>query len=221
VDTCFTPMVGSEFDVLDAGITSWNGIVGMLDMFSLATGDSNCTTSVSDNAWETALVPSNNAVLDGNNGITVQFVRPCNLLYNGHLYKADLLVSQSLDQAPLDELSSALGARETAIHEYGHVLGAEHEDGDMAVMCTFDACGKVGRSGVVGYRTLGTAPKRYYRMTSISGFPFCLRRVRATMILPLLHGSSPLPAVRSSSTGSTALRFRNALGTFSFSAMVS
>lgn len=55
------------------------------------------------------------------------------------------MIASNLPDGQLAELDGTLGARETAIHEFGHVLGMHHVNNTMTVMCTFPGtCGKYG-----------------------------------------------------------------------------
>jgi hypothetical protein len=69
---------------------------------------------------------------------------------NEQIFTADIVINETLPLGLQDELSNTLGARETTLHEFGHALGAYHEDDEFAVMCSSDSCGKVGRWSIFG-----------------------------------------------------------------------
>lgn len=148
IDRCDTPDGSTEDAVIDFAVAGWNNVFGMWDRFNApVNGDNNCDVpAASSGSWQLALVPANDALLDGNAGMASS-VSPADCTNNGAMLGASVVVDQTLSLTALNELSQTLGARETLIHELGHVLGANHEDGNMTVMCTSTAgsCGKVGR----------------------------------------------------------------------------
>lgn len=153
IDRCDTPDGSSEDAVIDYAVAAWNNIFGMWDRFNApVNGDNNCDVpAATSGSWQLALVPANDALLDGNAGMTSS-LSPSDCTNNGAMLGASVVVDQTLSLTALSELSQSLGARETLIHELGHVLGANHEDGNMSVMCTSTAgsCGKVGRFSAAG-----------------------------------------------------------------------
>ncbi len=159
VDRCDTPAGSAEQTVIDEAMHDWNDLYGMSDRFSSTGGDSNCSVGPGSNGvWDIGLVPASDAVLDGNAGVASKF-GPTDCTNNGALSGASVVIDQTLPLGFLEELDTRLGARETLIHELGHVLGADHEDDVMAVMCTSNTCGKVGRRSGATTSSLGRHPE--------------------------------------------------------------
>ena len=162
VDRCDTPANSTEDEIIDYGMAAWNSIVGAFDRFSSTDGDNNCVITSADGRWEIGIVPATDPLLDGNAGLASIWVPVDSngdpiCTNNGRATGASVVVDQTLPLGPLDELDTRLGARETLIHELGHVLGALHEEDVISVMCTstFGSCGKVGRRSGDSSSSLG------------------------------------------------------------------
>ena len=154
IDRCDTPDGSVEDNVIDFAMDDWNFLYGMWDRFSSTGGDSDCVITSADGRWEMGIVPADDPLLDGNSGMASIWA-PSDCTNNGAASGASVVVNETLPLDQLAELDTRLGARETLIHELGHVLGAEHEDDQAAVMCTSNTCGKVGRRGGAPSDSLG------------------------------------------------------------------
>lgn len=153
-DTCYTPAGGSEEAVIRFAMAAWNRPTGIYDKLLFATGDNNCTFEpLANGRYQVALVARSNALLGGRSGNTVwddSVVNGC-----ARLTQATVAVDQAFPLGDRSELDTAIGAREIAIHEFGHTMGLGHEEDVPAVMCDHGECGKFGtqnRSGTKLWR---------------------------------------------------------------------
>lgn len=140
-----------EADVQYA-IDEWNSVWGAGKPFNpLVSGSASCTVpAVQQGKWDVVYV--NPGSLGSDVGLALPLRNPCTWPFpswaDGDTVGGQVLIDAGLPEGVLGELSTALGARETLIHEFGHILGMNHVNNKMTVMCTTGACGKVGARSV-------------------------------------------------------------------------
>lgn len=152
LNRCSIPSGSTREDAIFQAMNAWNDIYGVYDRFQHTSGSSSCSTTFGDGNYDIVFThPSN---IDDNAGLAKLKYKSCTFTWDkGAVKEADVFISSTLVVTRVDENSTALGARETAIHELGHTLGANHEDGEMSVMCSSDTCGKVGEWTTTGSHT--------------------------------------------------------------------
>ena len=128
------------------GLNEWNKLDGVWNRFFTSSGTTSCTLRRYDGEHEVAFVQPSE--IDGNFGVAHRRYEPCTSPYgdpfDGDLIEADVWISNVPPTGALAPLETGIGAREVIVHEFGHVLGANHENGDWSVMCSADkTCGKI------------------------------------------------------------------------------
>lgn len=156
IDRCYTPAATSEDTVLGYARDRWHKVSGVHDRFSLVAGDNNCAITSGDTVSEIAMVAANHPLLAGSSGRTISRSNPCLSPFgagrDGRITEVDVLVSEVLQLGLLGPLDVRTGGRQIAMHELGHVLGADsdpHEVDEPALMNpTVNA--KLGHRTVIG-----------------------------------------------------------------------
>lgn len=143
LNRCSIPAGSQRETAILHAMGTWNVIQGMSNRFQPTSGSSSCSTTFGDDRYDISFV--DDSQIDGLAGRARSRRRACTFPWdNGDTKEADVYIAWNLTTDRVDENSTTLGARETAIHELGHVLGANHEDDFMSVMCTSNTCGKQG-----------------------------------------------------------------------------
>jgi len=150
IDRCDTPDGSAEDQAIDFAMQSWNSIFGVFDRFRSTDGDNNCVITSADGRFELGVVPNNDPLLDGNDGVaSIWTGDDC-----GRLTGASVVTRETAPMGALEELDSREGGRSVLIHELGHVLGSSnthptlgggHENDEMSIMNVPNSVGKVGR----------------------------------------------------------------------------
>jgi hypothetical protein len=128
-------------------MNEWNRVIGVHDRFSTTSGSSSCDIDTDDGVFDVAFVDPGQ--IDDNAGLTALSWEACVWPFpgfaDGEVTDADVFIANNMPLNSLDELDGTLGGRETAIHEFGHVLGMDHVNDRMTIMCEFaGTCGKFG-----------------------------------------------------------------------------
>lgn len=150
INRCSIEAGTTEEGDLQHAVFSWNRIASVSDRFSLVNGSSSCTVTTGDDRYDVALTDPDE--IDGNRGMTKIIYHGCTFSWSdGNIKEADVFASNELVLGPLSHTSNTRGLRDVLMHEFGHVLGAGHENRGGSTMCTVSpTCGKVGTFALGG-----------------------------------------------------------------------
>jgi len=139
----------AEGDLVGA-VSEWNTTVMSSTPASIAGTSSSPIIVHGDTVWEVGL--ASRADIGGNNGLASVFWGPCNLTHNAEVIEVDITVANDLffgnpDESAWDFATGGpLSARDVMMHEWGHLLGLDHQAG-YDVMISGGLKPRVGGTG--------------------------------------------------------------------------
>jgi hypothetical protein len=160
IDRCAAPVGSAQETSLLYAMDRWNGLAGIADRFFYQHGTFCGILDEWNGHWELTYVPSDHPLLDGNLGTTKGYTRPCQSPYDanndGHALEIDAVIDEALEHTAAKELDEFVAARDTWLHELGHVLGMNHiaESWEASVMMPYSPP-RVGTRGVGSGATFG------------------------------------------------------------------
>jgi hypothetical protein len=144
LNRCSIPAGSEREQAIKYSREQWAFISGtrLSSRIQLGSGSTTCSVSHNDGQFDVAFTARSN--INNAAGSTKIRFAPCSTFWHtGEIIEADVLIADDLPLPRVAFDSTTLGARETAIHEFGHALGMFHETGRMSVMCPTDTCGKL------------------------------------------------------------------------------
>jgi hypothetical protein len=172
LNRCTIPVGSEREEAIIYARGEWAFIAGtkLGTRMRLGSGSNSCTITLGNGTSEVAFVPTGN--IDNAAGLARIRRKTCVPLGFGEVTEADVFVADYLPTGRISNASTTLGARETAIHEFGHVLGMNHNDAGMTVMCTANTCGKLAEHfywGQLAYGAESTFPDDAHFAASVYG----------------------------------------------------